>query len=370
VLRLCDALPFSPPLARLASVRPVLSARMPRRTNTSTAIKSSTSTRSRKQPVMNGLAASMRAIKKKPHAYEGIAFHNVPSFAHLPSAKARATALERHEQWEQALLDEPRCFLHRSCTGLRVGHGAFPRQMLALLIAEYCFKNRVSLEAIRASITGANGDVDTPGLFTPRPRDALVVVNLHMLDDQTLLRVYNTIPEHQRARKVPAAAAAAAAAATTAAATPEPARVVEEVTTWVSCDECSKWRRLLGAAQVELPEHWVCQMHPRSLTCADPEDSMDADENCLGEQPDAVQAADGTADACATEPSGGQADAVQGVDETTDACATEPSEAADDDAGDDADVDEANLFGEEDEEPVWGEERDGDGEMADEDNEF
>ena len=290
----------------------------------------------------------MRAIKKKPHAYEGIAFHNVPSFAHLPSAKDRATALERHEQWEQALLDEPRCFLHRSCTGLRIGHGAFPRQMLALLIAEYCFKNRVSLEAIHASITGANGDVDTPGLFTPRPRDALVVVNLHMLDDQTLLRVYNTIPEHQRARKVPAAAAAAAAAATTAAATPEPARVVEEVTTWVSCDECHKWRRFLGAAQVELPEHWVCQMHPRGLTCADPEDSMDADENCLGEQPDAVQAADGTADACATE----------------------PSEAADDDAGDDADVDEADLFGEEDEEVAWGEERDGDGEMADEDNEF
>ena len=232
-------------------------------------------------------AASRRTIHKKPHAYSNVAFNNVPSFEHLAS-DARTTALEQHEMWENALLTEPRAYLHRSCAGLRYSKGAFPRQILAFLISEYCFKNKATLDTLKACITRANGDVDAPGLFTWRPREEIFCVNLRMLDDQALYRVYCTIPEDQRGN------------AQAKSAEKRPVTDKEELINWICCDKCSKWRRISGTAEANLPDSWECRLHPGGLTCADPEDLMDADEKCVGGQ--AIVEGDDT-EACATEPS-------------------------------------------------------------------
>lgn len=54
-----------------------------------------------------------------------------------------------------------------------------------------------------------------------------------------------------------------------------------EQAVWACCDKCGKWRRLFDTAE-EQPEKWQCTDHPNELTCHDPEDEMDVDEQWDG----------------------------------------------------------------------------------------
>ena len=55
-----------------------------------------------------------------------------------------------------------------------------------------------------------------------------------------------------------------------------------EQAVWACCDKCGKWRRVFDTAEEDLPEKWQCVDHPDELTCHDPEDEMDADEQWDG----------------------------------------------------------------------------------------
>jgi len=224
--------------------------------------------------------------------YNDIIFGNVPDFAHVPS-KLRSEALLRHRQWEAELAHTSRVSLHR--TVYQRKDGWIPRQTTAWLIAQYCAKTHVSYDTLMSTITKANGDVGTPGLLTARATDNKGVVNLHKLDSATMYRLYCEIPAEHRPHLVVQQAVRA----------PRPVKlkkgqkpklpalvnphemvpiIVEEQVTWVGCDACGKWRRLVGVDEKSVADKWWCNMHPGGcITCDTPEESMDQDEKWDGE---------------------------------------------------------------------------------------
>ena len=69
----------------------------------------------------------------------------------------------------------------------------------------------------------------------------------------------------------------AAAAQTLAAAAASVAASAADATTWVQCEACAKWRRLPADFEGELPEEWLCAMHPTIRSCDVPEETAEAD---------------------------------------------------------------------------------------------
>ena len=179
-----------------------------------------------------------------------ITFCNEPRLDHIACPDARKMALEQHYEFERDLETQHEGLLHEAVASKR----HVLRQQIVFLITKYCKKSKVCLDVLSETITRANGDCDEPGLFTMS--NGKTIVNLHILDDTTLYRVYLQIPEQHRICGV--------------------GQVVEETFKWVCCDACFKWRRI--ASEFEAPSYWSCSMHPRGATCADPEDKMEEGE--------------------------------------------------------------------------------------------
>ena len=254
-------------------------------------------------------AKKPKAIVKSSHTmkvrYHDILFKNMPSFAHVPHAK-RKRCQELHVMWESELAATSTATLHYSLTGKASKYG-MPRQTVAYLIAEYCRKRHVAHETLVQSITKANGDVDDPGLISAREGDNKPVFNLHKLSDETMWRVYCSIPVDARPAERPAGRPAAPPQqrkdrrrksgrrdadgnlirkkeAPPAAPVPQAPVIVEDDIVWACCDGCDKWRRVPGvSSESDLPSPWYCEMHPGGITCDTCEDAMDADEKWTGE---------------------------------------------------------------------------------------
>ena len=131
------------------------------------------------------LDANRVGIHKKRREMQrrnSIVFENAPCFKHLDKKDQKA-AQRQHEIWEHMLFETPAGHLYRSCNGLRLGKDKIPRQTLAWLIADFCWRQNVSTETLCKSITQANGDVHTKGLLWRR-KDGRACANLHMLDDE------------------------------------------------------------------------------------------------------------------------------------------------------------------------------------------
>ena len=195
---------------------------------------------------------------------DAITFANMPRFDHIPVESDRKKAALIHLMFEKDLEARHEGVLHEAIASTKWG---LPRQQLAFLIRLYCQKKRLGYTSLSNVIILSNGDINQPGLFTFSKNK--ITVNLLVLDDETLWRVYLQIPGDQRpkaprpesnkSRKRPLSP------------------VQEDRFQWVCCDNCSKWRRIelqdnTGSSQ------WFCSMHPRGVTCEDPEDQMMADE--------------------------------------------------------------------------------------------
>ena len=221
--------------------------------------------------------------------YNDIIFSNIPDFSHV-AVKGRHSAANQHAAWESELACESRVNLHRSIYPRK--DGWIPRQTCAWLISQYCAKTHVSYETLMNTISKANGDIDTAGLLTLRPTDNKGVVNLQKLANETMYRLYCEIPHEHRPQQAPDAGPCLNKKQELEIAQ-KPALVnphemvqviVEEKVTWVGCDACSKWRRVVGMAEDAVPEKWWCNMHPSGcITCDTPEDTMEYDEKWNGE---------------------------------------------------------------------------------------
>jgi len=254
-------------------------------------------------------AKKPKGIAKPSHTmkvrYHDILFKNMPSFEHVSHAQ-RKGCQEQHVMWESELAATSTAILHYSLTGKPSQYG-MPRQTVAYLIAEYCRKRHVAHETLLQSITNANGDVGQQGLISPRGGDNKAVFNLHKLSDETMWRVYCSIPVDARPAERPATGPVPTAQrrkdkrrksgrrdadgkliktkeAPPAAPVLQAPVIVEEEVVWACCDGCDKWRRVPGvASESDLPSPWYCEMHPGSITCDTCEDAMDADEKWTGE---------------------------------------------------------------------------------------
>ena len=72
----------------------------------------------------------------------------------------------------------------------------------------------------------------------------------------------------------------------------EEAEGAGDVTTWVQCDACAKWRELPSSLQPAMAAAWTCSMHPdpRWRSCAVPEDPAAWYEGSLAACPPAKRA--------------------------------------------------------------------------------
>lgn len=227
-----------------------------------------------------------------------IAFANMPEYSHLHS-NVLAACKQQHLQWQSVLAETPLGYLHRSCAGLTVGKDKLPRQTLAWLIEEYVHRHRVTIETLLNTIMRANGDIHASGLMWRTGREQKPCINLHVLPDDTLYRVYNTIPSHhrpvetpqeprepreQKPRKINRFAGRRRDHFGRLIPLPKvkPLPAEEVQFTWAQCDCCDKWRRLFNTAEEDLPEQWKCADHPDGITCDTPEDVMDVEEQWDG----------------------------------------------------------------------------------------
>jgi len=212
-------------------------------------------------------------------------FANVPDFSHL-HGNSKKHAQFTHDLFVKDLASTPRDILHRSC--YRHTDGRIPRSTIAWLIARYCTVQKVEYQAIFDCITACNGDLSDRRLICEDPSGA-VSINLLTLDDTTLFRLYNKLPEHERdhepaarATKGPSTAVAAPKVSVEPVVEVEAPTIIEVDVFWACCDRCSKWRRV---AQEPEDGAWECSFI--SISCEEPEEQMDCDEkwgaNCCQE---------------------------------------------------------------------------------------
>ena len=311
----------------------------------------------------------MAAAAKRTVRYNDIVFDNVPSFDHL-AKKDRKRALAQHRDWEGGLLTEPDGTLHYSLSGRSCGAG-LPRQTAAHLIVKYCHRWHTSLNDLLGSITKANGNISDPNLMKSRAGDCTAVVNLLALDNETLWRLYCSIPvdcrppERPKIERDPNApprklkrrirfdgTIVMPKRHKPAPAVPVP--FVREVQVcWACCDICEKWRRIPGKEE-NLPDRWACIDHPAGdVTCETPQEDMDQDEKWDGEmhgrpEPTPEELAEMAAGEESSE-SDDESDVPSSAQGSTSHPASQgPSEEgmeSDDDAG----VDECDLWGSDEE---------------------
>ena len=185
-------------------------------------------------------------------------YDNIPRFDHIENRSNRLVALKQHRDFESELEMQHEGVLHDAV----VSNKHVLRQHMAFLITKYCGKNRIGRSMLSHTITRSNGDVDQAGLFTIC--GDISKVNLCMLDDTTLRRVYRNITEHRRSITKTTKIQSKHCSKKT---------VTQDVHFgWVACDACSKWRRL--PEELTVVGDWSCGMHPHGVSCDDPEDEM------------------------------------------------------------------------------------------------
>jgi len=230
-----------------------------------------------------------KAMRKAAQRRNAIIFKNVPGFDHV-ERKHRDRALLRHQQWESMFEAVPLGTLHWTCHNLS-DYAKLPRQTCAWLVAKYCTTKNVTLETLSQSITRANADPKQPGLMWRRDTDQRPCVNLHKLDNESLYRVYCSIPDDHRpvvrpelpkAERPPRPPKKEKVPKNKRLPQPKALPIIEEQFAWVQCDCCDKWRRLFNTTEDEVPDKWQCSDHPDELTCDMPEDTMDAEEQWDG----------------------------------------------------------------------------------------
>ena len=187
----------------------------------------------------------------------------------------RQKVLEQHAQWTSFLAAQSRQVLHRGCY-VRAD-GTIPRQTVAWLVEEYCKSQKVQYETLFACITACNGNIEDPKLITNDEAGTLFI-NLLSMDNPTLFRVYNQIPEHQRNVNPPPERPHKNPRPTPQRSLLEPPPVELEVF-WACCDLCSKWRRV--PTEPKEDELWECSAI--LVSCDTPEEIMDQDEKWEGE---------------------------------------------------------------------------------------
>lgn len=231
---------------------------------------------------------------------------NEPDLSHV-KRQDRERAMLCFRMQESVQQDTPEAVLHYTLTG-RVPQ--LPRQLVAYLLQRYCVKHRIQhthfLEALKQhagdqvlSIKGLVGKRDKQGCRKP--------FNLLRLSDDVLWNMYLAVPIElrppERPKKEPTApvekkikkprasrkACAGMRAPRTSTGKFKIARgndgelhVQMEQAMWACCDKCNKWRRLYNTTEDELSAKWQCSDHPDGLTCNDPEDAMDLDEQWDG----------------------------------------------------------------------------------------
>lgn len=195
---------------------------------------------------------------------DAVIFANMPCFDHIKLESDRQIAATQHRMFERELETQHEGVLHEAVMSPQ----NTLRQQLAFLIQKYCQKNRMSLPSLSDAICRANGDIYQPNLYTNTAPNK-TIVNLHVLDDATLRRLYLQIPGEQRVT------APRPDKSKKRKGRPE-SKENEFRFQWVCCDNCSKWRRI--PEDLAVPEHWSCSMHPRGITCEEPEDQMAEDE--------------------------------------------------------------------------------------------
>ena len=189
---------------------------------------------------------------------ETIQYDNIPRFDHIENQDSRLVALKQHRDFESEMELQHEGVLHEAV----VSSKRVLRQHMVFLITRYCVKNRIDRKRLSQTITRVNGDTDQPGLFTVYR--GISKVNLCMLDDTTLRRVYRSITEHRRS---------VATAGTMKSKRSSKKSATQDMRfLWVSCDACSKWRRL--PEELTVVGDWSCGMHPRGVSCDDPQDEV------------------------------------------------------------------------------------------------
>lgn len=214
-----------------------------------------------------------------------IVFNNFPSFQ-LCKPQDRPDAAKAYRIHDDIIRGMPAGVLHRQIAGVQEG-SPLPRHATTILVEAYCNRSNVSIDTLKESITRCNGVVGLPGLFSRRQTDDKEVVNLCKLDDETLYRLYCTIPETHRpicAHKLPIEETRGRPPKKQKAkALGKLAPEVIEAFVWVCCDKCEKWRRLFNTTESEVPQSWQCIDHPDEINCETSEDAMDEDEKWDGE---------------------------------------------------------------------------------------
>lgn len=274
-------------------------------------------------------------------------FKNVPDASSFSQA-ARKRVLHQHEQWLSLLESQSRDVLHRSC--YVNAEGDIPRQTVAWLIEDFCTKQKVEYNTVFNCITASNGDLQDPKLIM-KDDVGSAYINLLVLDNPTLWRVYRQIPEHQREVQPsddrPRLVGRPRKDIHLTQSEPfppprtllEPPHIVEIEEFWACCDKCSKWRRVPAEPE---GDQWECSSI--LISCDQPEDNMDDDEKwsgeVKGEQSSALPSA-----LPSTAPS--EAPESQEPEPETAPAPSQAIEPAEADV-DDADIKSINLFGDSD----------------------
>ena len=124
-------------------------------------------------------------------------------------------------------------------------------------------KDREDLAAAKLTRVGSGGPAELPPPAGGMDADRTFLCSRCKLDLPRSAYNRDPIKEGSRRRCKPCVTAAAA----------------EEATTWVQCEACEKWRRLVDKSSA-LPEHWTCMMStdPLRANCDVPQEDWSEDE--------------------------------------------------------------------------------------------
>lgn len=234
---------------------------------------------------------------------QALAFDPRPTFPHLAPERA-AVATKQFHQFQAQLAATPEDVLHRAV------HGASKLRAHALfLLTKYLARARAPLDDLKHFL--GETAMATDGLLRPSADGSRTTVNLAALDADALHAAYLRIPASRRQRTVhpserdtdsptftaalvtrPKAAGPGAPSGVRKSkkhgfkrgrppSAPSTSSTPRHFASWVQCNSCLKWRRIYGDPAA-LPDVWSCAMHATAgMSCAVPEEAMDADETPL-----------------------------------------------------------------------------------------